>query len=138
MNINKSNRKIQIFSGIFLLCITLSFLAYYFIFNIYEVTIKTEPKFLFADQNSTIRVEAVPVNALGWQVPFRKAESKFEIIEGSDLVVIEQLSEKDGLLTLRSKGRHGIVGIVITSNYALLPMYIEIKILPTTAQLFLL
>jgi len=138
MNDKESNKKIYFITGIILFSITITFLTYYFIFNIYEVTIKTEPKFLFADQNSKIKIEVIPVNALGWQVPFRKAKSNFEIREGSEFVEIEQLSEDEGLLILRSKGRPGKVGIVITSNYSLLPMYIEIEILQTTAQLILL
>ena len=133
MNKKETNNKIYFITGIILFFITITFLTFYFIFNIYEVTIKTEPKFLFSDQNSTIKIEVIPVNALGWQVPFRKARSNFELREGKNLVTIEQLSADDGLLILRSKGSAGKVGIVITSNYSLLPMYIEIDIVPTTA-----
>ena len=44
---------------------------YHYVFSIYEVTYKITPEKLYADNKSTMVIEVMPVNALGWKAPFR-------------------------------------------------------------------
>ncbi len=62
--------------------------SYNYLLNIYEVTYKVTPKELFADYKSTVKIECIPVNAFGWEIPFRNTYCKFEITQGKDLVEI--------------------------------------------------
>ena len=105
-------------------------LLYYYVFNIYEVEIISIPEVVFADPNSQITVKIKPINALGWEVPFRKASGRFMITEGRDKVELIKLSEEEGIMTLGSVGVVGIVEIYVESELSLFPSYVKIKLLP--------
>ena len=91
-----------------------------------------KPKEFFADPFTEIKVTAKPINAMGWEVPFRTVKTKFTILEGNDLVTIKFVDEDNGFILLRSIGTEGKVGIYIDSKYSLFPTYIEVQILPKT------
>ena len=110
-----------------------SLAGYYYIFNIYETVIETSSKSLFADGHSTITITVVPVNALGWKVPFRNVSSNFEIREGRDLVNILYEDKNSGKLILQAKHRTGTISIYVKSKYSLLPSLVEINIVPNFA-----
>ena len=82
--------------------------VYYFVFNIYEVVYSVNPKELFADNESEIVLEAVPVNSLGMRVPFRSVSASFQLIEGRDLVDVVLTDNKKGKLILKAKKKTGI------------------------------
>ncbi|HCY74576.1 MAG TPA: hypothetical protein DHV28_01525 [Ignavibacteriales bacterium] len=103
--------------------------GYFFLYNIYGSEIRLSPKNLFADTSSEMRIEVVPINALGRKAWFRKSSAHFEIIEGVDLIEIIERKPESGLLIIGSKGKVGVVGIKIKSEHSLLPEYIEIQIL---------
>ena len=116
-----------------LLFILIAFLlGYFFLYNIYGSEIRKTPSNLFADPESVMIIEVVPVNALGSKAVFRTSSAKFDIIEGVDLVEVTSKINNDGILQIRSKGKPGIVGIKIKSEHSLFPEYIEIEILPRT------
>ena len=121
-------------SEIYLILILIVFIAifssYHYIFNIYEVTFKVTPDKLFADNNSTIIIEAVPINSLGWRTPYRKTYSEFTFNEGKDLIEVIFQDNSKGILKLRAKEKSGKVSITIKTKYSLLPSTIEIVIEP--------
>ncbi len=131
MDLFQNKKKMMNYAAIVVLILTVSYLIYYFFFNVYEVVAKTEPEFLYTDRNSTVKIEVVPVNALGSQILFRKVSCTFDIREGKELVEVLNINENEGMLLLGSKGKSGKVVIVIHSKFSLLPMYLEIEILPT-------
>ena len=106
------------------------FSSYLYIFSIYEVTYKLTPDKLYADNSSTLVIEAVPINSFGWKAPFRKSPVKFTINEGRDLVVVVYLDDDNGILKLRAKDKSGKVSVTIKARYSLLPSTIEIIIEP--------
>lgn len=108
-------------------------LFYYFIYNVYGVIIKKNPDNLYTDQSETMKIEVVPVNALGTKALFRSSSAHFEIIEGKELIEIVYQEEAKGILIIRSVGKIGTVGIKIETIYSLLPEYVEINIQPLTA-----
>lgn len=108
-------------------------LLYYYMYNIYEVVYKTSPKELYADFQSQLTIEAVPMNALGSKALFRSAPAEFNIIEGADLVEIVKKDEISGILILKAKGTAGQVVIRITSKYAMLPSEVKVMVYPNTA-----
>ncbi len=122
---------VAIYILIFLILITA--LSYYFLYNIYGDEIRREPKNLFADPASEIKISVVPINALGWKAILRKSTASFEIIEGKDLIEIVERNELYGILKIRSNGKPGTVGIKIKSEHSLFPEYVEIQIIPLTA-----
>jgi hypothetical protein len=126
----KHGKKLVIIASLSLIIILLIF---HYVFNIYETTIETKPANLFADKQSEVTISIVPVNAFGFQVPFRKITAGFEITEGKDLVDIIKEDDKNGSLILRAKERTGKVVIFIRSKYSLLPSLVEIFIYPNTA-----
>jgi hypothetical protein len=126
----KNGKKVTIVISLFLIIIV--FICYY-IFNIYETIIETEPKNLFADSRSVVNISISDVNALGFKVPFRKIFGSFEITEGKDLVDIIKENDKNGSLSLRAKNRTGKVVIYVKSKYSFLPSLVEINIYPNTA-----
>jgi hypothetical protein len=110
-----------------------SFSLYQYVFSIYEVTYTENPEKLFADNQSTITIKAIPINSFGWKAPFRNAYAKFEITEGSDLVNIVSGKNRTDSLILQAKNKIGKVVVLIHSEYALLPSSIEITIYPNFA-----
>ena len=122
----------KIFILIFIILVLAGFSIHYFIFSIYEVNIVVKPKEVFADPSTEIKVTVIPINAMGWEVPFRTVRAKFNILERDDLVTIKLVNEEEGFILLQSIGMEGEVGIQIDSEYSLFPSYIEIQIFPKT------
>jgi len=123
---------IKIFILLFVISVLAGFILHYFILSIYEVKIVVKPSEFFADPSTEIKVTAKPINAMGWEVPFRTVKAKFKILEGNDLVTIKLVDEDNGFILLQSVGTEGKVGIYIDSEYSLFPSYIEVQILPKT------
>jgi hypothetical protein len=123
---------IKTFILLFIISVLAGFILHYFIFSIYEVKIVVKPSEVFTDPSTEIKVTAKPINAMGWEVPFRTVKAKFKILEGNDLVTIKLVDEDNGFILLQSVGTEGKVGIYIDSEYSLFPSYIEVQILPKT------
>ncbi len=121
---------IKTFILFFIVLFLAGFILHYFIFSIYEVKIVVKHKEVFADPSSVIKVTANPINAMGWEVPFRTVKAKFKILEGNNLVTIKLVDEENGIILLQSIGTEGKVGIYVDSEYSLFPSYIEVQILP--------
>lgn len=124
--------KTQYIIIIIVLLITAYFLKQY-VFNIYEVTFSLSPKALYADGESKIRVEAVPVNAFGFRAPLRKVAVVFDIMEGKDLVEIVNSDLPDGFIVLKARAGSGKVVLRARSEFQLLPALIEIQVLSSIA-----
>jgi hypothetical protein len=122
----------KIFILLFFILVLAGFIFHYFIFSIYEVNIVVKPKIVFADPSTEIQMTVIPINAMGWAVPFRTVKSKFKILEGTGLVTIKLVNEEEGFILLQSTGTEGKVSIYIDSEYSLFPSYIEVQILPKT------
>jgi hypothetical protein len=86
-------------------------LAERLIFNTTKVSVDIEPAYLRASTASSLNISVYPLNTLGFENPFGKADVRFEILEGGNLV---DLSETTGRsVRVRSKGIEGeaIIGI---------------------------
>ena len=125
--------KLQIIIVLSFIIFILIFLIHHFVFSIYEVTYKTSNSRLYADNESKVEINAIPVNSFGVRAPFRKVYANFSITEGASLVDILQKDEASGKIILKSKAKTGIVIIHINSKYAILPTEIQINILPNSA-----
>jgi hypothetical protein len=123
-------RRSEIYLILVLIVFIAGFSSYHYIFSIYEVTYKITPDKLYADNNSTLIIEAVPINSLGWKAPFRKTYSEFTFNEGKDLVEIIFQDNNNGILKLRAKEKSGKVSMTIKTKYSLLPSTLEIVIEP--------
>ena len=116
-----------------LIVVLLAFLAYQYLFRIYESTVEVEPENLFADNQSTVTINVIPLNAFGWKPLFRSSHAEFEITEGEALVEIISITKDEGEIILKAKSETGKVIVKIKSEYSLLPMVAEINILPNLA-----
>lgn len=112
------------------LFLLLLILTYNYLIKIYEVKVELKPKNLYTDINSTIEIQVIPINALGFKALFRSTKSSFEIVEGEELIQIINSDSKESKLILKSRGKEGKVGIKVFSEHSLFPQYIEIAILP--------
>lgn len=124
-------RGIEIYLILAFLLLIVGFSSYYYIFSIYEVTYKITPDKLYADNTSTLIIEVVPINSLGWRAPFRKPDAEFTFYEGKELIEVVFLNNLNGILKLRAKEKSGKVSVTIKSKYSLLPSTIEIIIEPS-------
>ena len=120
----------EIYLILILIVFIVGFSSYHYIFSIYEITYKVTPDKLYADNNSTLIIEAIPINSLGWKAPFRKTYSEFTFNEGKDLVEIIFQDNNNGILKLRAKEKSGKVSMTIKTKYSLLPSTLEIVIEP--------
>ena len=109
------------------LSLTVLYLVYYFIFNIYEIEVSADSKELKPDNNSVTKISIKPINSLGKEVPFRKVNSEIKFISGIDLVTI--VSNEDRIIILKTKNKKGLVKIEIDSKFSLLLNVIEINII---------
>jgi hypothetical protein len=85
---------------------------------------------LYADNTSSLIIEVLPINSLGWRAPFRKTYAEFTINEGKELIEIVFLDSSHGILKLKAKEKSGKVSVRCKSKYSLLPSTIEIIIEP--------
>ena len=118
---------------IILLILISAFIFYYYTMNIYEVIYEVEPADLFADNQSTVKIEAVPLNALGFRAIGRSAPAEFNIIEGGEIVTIIKKDTRRGILILRGGVTPGQVTIRIKSKYALLPSEVKVMVYTNAA-----
>ena len=121
---------VTIYLSVFVLVALL--LGYFFLYNIYGSEVRKNNDFLFADPQSEMIIEVIPVNGLGSKAWFRNSSAKFEIIEGKNLIEIISKDESKGILKIRSLGEPGKVGIKIKSQHSLFTEYYEIRIEPRT------
>jgi len=109
------------------------FLCKAYIFGIYEVNFETHPERLYADNQSTLQIKAVPLNSLVWKSPFRNAPIEFEIKEGNELIDVLTYDKEKGVFVIKAKERAGKVVISAKSRFSLLPTEFEIIIEPNAA-----
>ncbi len=121
-------RRIKIYFIFIILIILAAMFSYLYVFNIYEVTYAVKPQSLPADSKSIITISSEPINAFGWEAPFRKAPAAFNIKEGNDLIDILSEDNGRGILKIKSKNKPGRIILYVKSKYALLPSAIEINI----------
>jgi hypothetical protein len=123
-------RRIEIYLILVISFCIIGFGVYHYIFSIYEVVYKVAPAKLYADNSSTLVIEAVPINSFGWKAPFRKSYAEFTVNDGRELIDILSIDNDIGILKLKAKEKPGKVSITIKSRYSLLPSTIEIIIEP--------
>ena len=122
--------RVEIYLIFAILIFIIGFAGYHYIFSIYEVTYKITPDKLYADNSSTIIIEAIPINSFGWKAPLRKSHAEFKFNEGKDLIDIISIDNDTGILKLKAKDKSGKISISIKSKFSLLPSTIEIIIEP--------
>lgn len=117
-------------SIIILAVILLVLLAERFIFTTSGIKVEIDPPVLRAVPHSELQIEVYRENALGFRVPFSKAEVLFTIEEGSGIIELSGDSSQ-GIVKVLSKGIEGeaIVGIY-SSKSGLQLKKVLIKILP--------
>lgn len=126
--------RFEIIILIVILILTFGFALHNYVFSIYEVTYSIKPEFLYITSTEQCVIEAQPINGLGFSAPFRSAETKYEVIEGNDLIEIEIYDKKNGLFSFISLNKSGIVTIKAKSDLALFPTIFEVPILDQTAR----
>ena len=127
-------RRKEIILIIILITLITGIFAYTYLFKIYEVEISVTPKELYADNQSTITIQTYPINSFGKRILFRTISAKFEITEGNNLVSIEKLNIKNGLMVLKAKDKTGSVNVLVTPEKSLMPSLIQIHIVPNYAM----
>jgi hypothetical protein len=110
-------------------------LLHNYVFSIYETDFRLSNEVLYADNMSTIKIIAVPINGMGMKVPFRKVPTVFSIEEGAELVDIVSKDENAGVFVIKAKLTQGKVVVRAKAKYSLLPSVFEIAILANTASL---
>ncbi|MGA7721317.1 MAG: hypothetical protein WCA84_09075 [Ignavibacteriaceae bacterium] len=103
-----------------------------YVFNIYETEIDIIPNKLFVNGLCITNISIIPVNALGFKIPFRKISGTFDIVEGKELVDILREDDGKGRISLRTKKNSGKVVIYVKSKKSFLPSLVEIIIYPNT------
>jgi hypothetical protein len=124
--------KKEILFLLIILLLIIIFLAYNYIFSIYEITYDVSSKEMYADNQSTVKISVNSINGLGFKTPFRKSKTLFTIIEGKDLVEIIKNDYANGILIVKAKYLTGKVVIKLKSVYSLFPSVVEIQIVPNT------
>ena len=127
-------RRKEIILIIILITLITGIFAYTYLFKIYEVEISVTPKELYADNQSTVTIQTYPINSFGKRILFRTISAKFEITEGNNLVSIEKLNIKNGLMVLKAKDKTGSVNVLVTPEKSLMPSLIHIHIVPNYAM----
>jgi hypothetical protein len=87
-------------------------LAERLVFTSVKVKVELDPGFLHASQNSQLDMIVYPANTLGFRTPFAKAEVRFEIVEGGNLIELVKTDDFQSVI-VKSTGKEGeaIVGI---------------------------
>ncbi len=110
-------------------------LLHNYVFSIYETDFRLSNEVLYADNMSTVKIIAVPVNGMGMRAPFRKVPTVFTFEQGAELVDVVSKDENSGVLVIKARLSPGKVIIRAKAKYSLLPSVFEIPILANTASL---
>jgi hypothetical protein len=110
-------------------------LLHNYVFSIYETDFRLSNDVLYADNMSTVKIIAVPINGLGMRAPFRKVPTVFTFEEGAELVDVVSKDENNGVMVIKARLSSGKVIIRAKAKYSLLPSVFEIPILANTASL---
>lgn len=112
------NVLISFFVLFFLSIIT--FLIWYFFFNIYEVKFTAIPEGKNIKSNSELKIKYNGINSFGRKLTFRKISVDYKIIEGKEL--IEKIdSSYRNQISFFTKSKNGIITIQFDSRYSLNP-----------------
>ncbi|MBK7629832.1 MAG: hypothetical protein IPJ23_03850 [Ignavibacteriales bacterium] len=63
-----------------------------------------------------MKIEVIPINAMGKKAWFRKSSADFDIVEGMDLIEITEYNKESGFITIRSKGKAGLVELKLNPS----------------------
>lgn len=120
--------KRMLFIGIIVLLALLAAFLMHYVFSIYEVVYNVSPRVLYADGESRVKIETIPLNALGFRAPWRLAPSEIKITEGADLIEIVSEDKQKGIFVIKAGHKTGTVSIRIKAKHSLLPSIIEVSI----------
>jgi hypothetical protein len=124
------SRRFKILSIVLLVVIICLLFIYQYLINIYEVIVISEPKYLYADNQSQVTIMTVPINSTGKKAWFRSSPAEFIIKEGADLAETIINDKDEGILILKAKSETGTIVIEVKTKYSLLPIVIEIPVYP--------
>jgi len=100
------------------------------VFTSVKVKAELDPGFLHASQYSQLNLTVFPANTLGFRTPFAKAEVRYEIVEGGNLIELINTGDIQTVI-VKSKGKEGEAVVGIYSLKSGVELYkILIKILP--------
>ncbi len=116
--------------SILILLSILSISIYHFVFNIYEVVFSVAPDKLYADDISTVKISAVPVNSFGFKPPFRYSDTTFRLEKGGNLVSIIKYNRVKGTVVIKAKDKTGSILVRAKSKHAMFYSSFEIEIYP--------
>ncbi len=125
--------KVEIYFTALILFSVIVLLTHQYIFSIYEVEYNISSRVLYLNSDAKIVIEAVPVNSFGFRAPFRNSFTNFSVIQGKDLIDVDENNYEDGRFVIKAKSESGIVIIRAKSKFSLLPTEFEIKIVPNVA-----
>ncbi len=115
--------------SLFLLSFTVAllFLAWLYLFNIYEIKVSVNPKSIELPNNRT-EIRVIPLNSFGKEALFRKVKAQFNIQSGKELIDEFKIFADSSSAILRVNGKLGIIELLIETNKNLFPTKIEIPI----------
>lgn len=113
-----------VFSLIAVILMT-AFLLHSYVFSIYETVF--DPLGKEFKEGDTITIATRPVNGLGFKAPLRTSSFKYEISEGSKLIIVLKDESQSGSLVLKFTGT-GDVKILVTPEHALKPTLFEFRV----------
>ncbi len=125
--------KVEIYFTAIVFFSLLVILVHQYIFSIYEVEYKISSRVLYLNSDAKIVIEAFPVNSFGFRTQFRNSYTKYSLIQGKDLIEIEENDYEKGRLIIKAKSEPGTVIIRVKSKFSLLPTEFEIRIVPNLA-----
>lgn len=100
--------------------IILSFFVWHFFLSVYEVKIEYVSDSKELSYNSTIYINCIAVNSLGWHLVYRDTQSKLNIQEGHNLITVHNSNEKNEFV-LKTKTEPGNFVLRISSKLAFSP-----------------
>jgi len=118
-------KKTLVISIIIILFFLLSFFIWHFFLSIYEVKYNTSLEGSTINCNSELTIKTIGINSFGWELPFRKIESKVKILERDELIVLSQYENSIVIKTLSTEGEFTIK---IVPNLSLNPTKFKYKI----------
>ncbi len=71
--------------------VVLAVVAEKIVFTTSTVAIRSDPKKIFVNSSSPVKVTVVPLNRLGFNVPFDRLNGKFVVRDGVDKIRVEKV-----------------------------------------------
>lgn len=121
-------RRIRLALLIIGVLLAISFFAWQYVFQIYEVKAELSDDTILFSSSGDVKLSVYPLNSLGKKIPFRSVDAAIEFSSGEDLVETIFLNNSETKAIFKPIGKCGTINIIVRCKYSFSPMRLNFSV----------